>query len=129
MSIFSINSVNLAGRLGSDVETKDFDSGATVANFVVCVTTSKKIGEGQWEEIPHFVPCVAWNGLARAIASLGKGKPIAVSGRIEQQRWETPEGENRSKLVCNVNAAQFDSRNTDDTPFGGDDPEDDGIPF
>ena len=41
----------------------------------------------------------AWSQQAEVITQYcQKGRPIVVEGRLEQERWETPAGEKRSRL-------------------------------
>ncbi len=46
-----------------------------------------------------FVDVTAWNQQAEVITEYcQKGRPVVVEGRLEQDRWETPTGEKRSRL-------------------------------
>lgn len=48
-----------------------------------------------------FLDCHAWRQLAANLAqSLFKG--VVVAGRLRADRWESPEGDNRSRMVLDV---------------------------
>ncbi|MEU2867539.1 single-stranded DNA-binding protein [Streptomyces mirabilis] len=47
--------------------------------------------------------CSAWRQLAENLAgSVSKGARVVVAGRLRTDRWETPEGEKRSRMVLDV---------------------------
>ncbi|MFB7053420.1 single-stranded DNA-binding protein [Streptomyces vinaceus] len=69
--------------------------------------------------------CTAWRHLAENLAaSGGKGARLVVTGRLRTERWETPEGEKRSKMVMDADevgasmlfATVTIARTTHDTP-------------
>src|SRR5438128_2551599 len=54
---------------------------------------------GDRQQETTFVDVTAWNQQAEVISAYcQKGRPVAVEGRLEQERWETPTGEKRSRL-------------------------------
>ncbi|MFB7292241.1 single-stranded DNA-binding protein [Actinacidiphila glaucinigra] len=55
---------------------------------------------------PAFLDCSAWQQLAENLAqSVTKGARVVVAGRLRTDRWETSEGEKRSRMVLDVGAS------------------------
>jgi single-strand DNA-binding protein len=84
-----------------------------VANLGLAVNrvyTDRQSGEKK-EEV-CFVDLEAWGKTAETMNEyLQKGRPVFVEGRLRQQRWETDDGQNRSKHVVVVDGFKFiDSR-------------------
>ncbi len=95
------NDVTLVGNLARDPELRFTPSGAAVANFGLAVNRRwKEQGSDEWSEAVSFVDVTVWQQLAENVAeSLTKGDRVHVSGRLEQQSWESPEGEKRTKVI------------------------------
>lgn len=96
-----INTVVLVGRLTRDAELKYTKGGTAVMAFSIAVNKSKKEGD-QWRDEGHFFDCSMFGKRAESLNQyLTKGMQIAVSGSLEQQRWESKDGA-RSKIVVIV---------------------------
>ncbi|MCD6398229.1 MAG: single-stranded DNA-binding protein [Spirochaetaceae bacterium] len=92
-----INIVTLVGRLTRDAELKYTNSGIAVCKFSLAVNRKKRSGD-QWTDEVSYFDIVLWGKQGEAIQQyLGKGKQIAVSGELRQNRWEQ-DGQNRSKV-------------------------------
>lgn len=92
-----INSVTLIGRLTRDGELKYTNSGLAVLKFSLAVNRKKKSGD-QWIDEVSYFDIVLWGKQGEAIQKyLQKGKQVAVSGELHQNRWEQ-DGQNRSKV-------------------------------
>ena len=92
-----------AGRLVRDPSLKYTPSGKAVCSFGIAV--NRKRGDA---EEATFLDCEAWEKTAELIDKhLSKGDPIFIEGSLKQDRWETKDGQKRSKLVCNVFNFQF----------------------
>ena len=99
----SLNSVNMLGYLTRDVEVRYTPNGDPVANFGVALNRRYRQGEEVKEEAT-FVDVVAFNRTAEiAKQYLGKGRPVAIEGRLRYRAWETQLGDKRSKLEVVVN--------------------------
>lgn len=93
-----INSVILVGRLTRDAELKYTSSGTAVCKFAIAVNRSRKNGES-WEDEAHFFDVVLWGRQGEAIHQyLAKGKQVGVTGELRQNRWQTDDGQNRSRV-------------------------------
>lgn len=94
-----LNSFTGIGRLVRDAETKVMPNGDKVANFTIALNGSKKVGD-TWEDNPSFVDCVHWcRHEGGYFQYLLKGKQVAIIGELRQDRWETKDGDKRSKVV------------------------------
>ena len=107
----SLNSVNLLGYLTRDVELRYTPAGNPVANFGMAMNRRYRQDEEVKEETT-FVDLTAF-GRTAEIASeyLGKGRPVAIEGRLRFRTWETEGGAKRSKLEVVVNQLHLMPRN------------------
>ena len=93
----SINQVAVSGNLTRDPELRHTPNGMAVCELGVANTRSRKDGDNWVEEVSYFDVTV-WGGRGEMCAKkLTKGAQVFVSGYLQQDRWETPEG-NRSKV-------------------------------
>ncbi|MGW6361998.1 single-stranded DNA-binding protein [Streptomyces sp. NPDC055092] len=102
---FGETPITVIGNLTADPELKFTDGGAALAKFTIAATPRTFDREsGQWKDgTATFFRCAAWRQLAEHAAdSLTKGSRVVAHGRIRQHDWKTPEGENRSMLVMEV---------------------------
>lgn len=82
-----LNKVVLIGRLVKDPELRNTQSGKAVANFIIAVDRPYVADGGEREA--DFIPIVAWNKTAENIVKyLGKGRLIAVAGRMQVRNYE-----------------------------------------
>lgn len=96
-----LNSVTLIGRLARDPEMRYTASGIPVANFSIAV--DRGFTNQQGEKETDFIDIVAWRKLAEVVTNnLGKGRLVAVQGRLEIQRYEDKDGQKRraAKVVA-----------------------------
>jgi single-strand DNA-binding protein len=102
-----INSVSIIGRLTRDAELKFTAGGGAVCNFSIAVNRRRKNGD-QWEDEANFFDIVLFGKQGESLHQyLKKGKQIAIGGELKQDRWQTPEGQNRSKVVIIANLIQL----------------------
>ena len=107
----SLNSVNLIGYLTRDVELRLTPNGNPVANFGIAVNRRYRQDEEVKQEAT-FVDLVAFNRTAEVAKEfLGKGRPVAIEGRLRYRAWETELGAKRSKLEVVVNQLHLMPRN------------------
>ena len=85
-----VNKVILVGRLGTDPEVRNLESGATVANFsMVTSETYKDKMTGERKEITEWHNVVLWRGLADIAAKyLHKGDQVYIEGKLRTRSWE-----------------------------------------
>ena len=107
----SLNSVNLIGYLTRDVELRLTPNGNPVANFGIAVNRRYRQDEEVKQEAT-FVDLVAFNRTAEVAKEfLGKGRPVAIEGRLRYRAWETELGAKRSRLEVVVNQLHLMPRN------------------
>lgn len=98
----SINHVTLAGNLVRNAEYKTTQSGLTVTTFSIAVSKRTKDSNGNWQNEADFFDCVLFGRLGESFRdnnSLTKGTPVALEGRLQLDRWQNKEGENRSRVT------------------------------
>lgn len=91
------NKVILVGNLTRNVEIRYTPNGTPVGAFGLAVNRRFKQGDDLKEEV-CFVDIVVFGKQAENAAQyLAKGHRALVEGRLQQRRWETEDGQKRSK--------------------------------
>ena len=99
-----MNKVILVGRCARDPELRSTNTGKFVATFSLAVDRRYK-QEGQPEA--DFFNIVAWGRQAEVICQyLGKGRQIALTGRLQSRSYEAQDGTKR--YVTEVVMEEFD---------------------
>lgn len=115
------NKVILMGNLTRDPETRTTPSGQSVTNFGLAVNRTWKSADGTTQESVSYIDCVAWGRTGEVIAQyMQKGRPILVSGRLDQRSWEQ-DGQKRSKVEVIVEDFNFVGGGNAGSGFGGND--------
>ena len=100
----TINRVELLGRVGSDPELRRTQSGTAVVQLRLA--TDRRRENGKDETDWHTIVC--WAKQAEAVAEyVRKGERVYVSGRLQQQSWETDAGERRSRTEVHAHEVIF----------------------
>ena len=100
----TINRVELLGRVGADPELRQTQGGTAVVQLRLA--TVRRNGDGKDETDWHTVVC--WAKQAEAVAEyVRKGERVYVSGRLQQQSWETDAGERRSRTEIHAHEVIF----------------------
>lgn len=104
------SSTTLVGNLTRDPELKFVgNQGVAVAKFAIAVNRRVKKGT-EYEDKTSYFDVTAFGSLAENVAnSLRKGVRVIVSGRVEQETWES-EGQKRSKVVVQADSVGPDLR-------------------
>lgn len=106
------NKVILMGNLTRDPETRTTTGGQSVTSFALAVNRTWT-QDGEKRESVSYINCVAWGKPGEIIAQyVTKGRPLLVSGRLEQRSWDDKEsGQKRSVVEVIVEDFNFiDSR-------------------
>ena len=118
-----MNTIILTGNLGADPESFFTPEGTHIVSFPFAFRSSKD--KTSWIKITVF------NKTAEVAAQyLHKGAKIAVSGILDQDKWETDEGQTRSAMKLIVNSIEFiktDGRGFEED--GNQDDQDNDIPI
>lgn len=94
------NTVSIVGNVTRDPELRFTKSGVAVVSFGVAYNNRRFNKQtNEYDEEVSFFDVTAWQSLAENIAeSLHKGDRVVIEGRLEQQSWETTEGDKRTKV-------------------------------
>lgn len=98
-----LNKVILQGRFTAPPELKQTQSSVAFCNFTVAWSEKYKEIETQ-----AFVECRVWRQTAEFVSKyFRKGDQCVVEGKLVTQKWTDQNGQNRSKLVCEVDKVHF----------------------
>lgn len=106
-----INSVTICGNLTRDAELRATGNGLQILSFTVAVNDRRRNQQGQWEDVPNFVPCTLFGERAEKLAGyLTKGVKVCVTGKLHYQSWQAKDGTKRHELEVNVSDLDFMQR-------------------
>ncbi len=112
-----LNHVTVMGRLCADPELKYTQSDVPVTSFRLAVERNYANQDGERET--DFFDVTAWRGTAEIICEyFGKGRMIAIDGRLETQRWKDREGNNRVTVAIVAESVYFADNKRDDDDEG-----------
>ena len=96
-----MNVVTLVGNLASEVELREVAGDRKVADFLLAVDRDSTEGGAD------FVRVCVWERQAEVCAEyLGKGRRVAVDGRLRSRSWED-EGKRRTALEVVARRIEF----------------------
>lgn len=98
------NKVQLIGNVGNEPEITNLDSGKKVAKFSIATNEFYKNSNGEKEQNTQWHNVVAWGKIAEIVEKyVGKGKEVALVGKLTSRSYETQEGEKRyvTEVVAN----------------------------
>ena len=102
------NRVVLMGRLTRDPQLRKLPSGTAVAAMGLAINETYKKQDGEVGQTVCFVDIEAWGRQAEACGEyLTKGRDVLVEGGLHLDRWETSDGQKRSKLRVRAKRVQF----------------------
>ncbi len=108
MAATNINRVVLTGNLTTDPELRNLPSGTSVCKLRVACNTRRKGPSGDWEDKPNYFDVTVWGAQGENCARyLGKGRPVAIDGRLEWREWETENGGKRQAIDIVADSVQF----------------------
>lgn len=101
-----MNRIVLVGRLVADPQLRFTQSGIAVANFRLAV--DRPFTNQQGERETDFIDVVTWRRLAETCANnLGKGRLVAVDGRLQIRSYEAQDGTRRQAAEVVADTVQF----------------------
>lgn len=113
------NKIILIGNLTRDPEVRYTPQGTSVCNFGIAVNRRYKQGDETKKEVT-FINVVVFGKQADTCGQyLNKGSAVLVEGRLQERRWETEEGQQRSKHEVVAQNVRFLSKKTDTAPTEG----------
>lgn len=104
-----VNKVILIGRLGKDPETRYMPSGSAVTNITLATSEQWKDKEtGEKKERTEWHNVVFFNKLAEIVAEyLKKGSQVYLEGRLQTEKWQDKEGNDRYTTKIYANEMQM----------------------
>ncbi len=101
-----LNRVILIGRSTREPELRFTSTGTAVANFTIAV--DRPYLNAQGERDTDFIRIVAWRKLAETCANyMGKGRLIAVEGRLQVRNYQAADGQNRTASEIVADTVRF----------------------
>jgi len=95
------NEVRFDGRIAAVPELRSTQSGKAVMTFTLAVQRE------QGQDATDFLPVVAWNGTATAIAEhVVKGQQLTVAGRLQSRTYEK-DGQRRTVFEVVAHEVRF----------------------
>lgn len=100
----SLNSVQLIGHLGKDVELRYTTGGDAVANFSMATSEEWKGKDGEKHEKTEWTNIVAWRKLGEICGEyLKKGSRCYVEGKLQTRSWEDKQGNKKYTTEVVIN--------------------------
>jgi len=117
--VAGFNKVILMGNLTRNPELRYTPSGTPVASFGLATSRRFKQGDELKEEV-CFVDIVVFGKQAEHCGQyLSKGNGAIVEGRLQQRRWETEDGQKRSKHEVVAQTVTFMPKRQDSSGGSG----------
>jgi len=103
----SYNKVILIGNLTQDPELR-YTSGGTAVGSLTLAVNRKYIQNNEPKEEVCFVNITVWGKQAESANEyLSKGNPVLIEGHLRQNKWETEDGQKRSRLEVTAEQVKF----------------------
>lgn len=101
--------ITFAGWVGGDVELTHTPGGAAVASLRVG-STPRRFRDGTWQDQETIWYSVkAWRHLAENLAaSVRRGQPVLVAGRLVAETWQRPDGTTATRHVVVASSVGHD---------------------
>jgi single-strand DNA-binding protein len=97
---YDINSITIAGRLVRDPELAQTKNGKTMCKF--------SIASNKGNDIVAFFNVVTWDKTASNCGQyLKKGSQVIINGRMDQNKYQDKNGQNRTSFFISANNVQF----------------------
>lgn len=104
----TLNTVLLIGRLTRDPELRYTPQGTAVLDMTMALNRQMTAKDGTKRDETCFIDVVVWAKQAELCAQyLKKGRLVFVEGRLAQDKWESAEGQKRSKIKVTAQRVQF----------------------
>ena len=103
----AVNNVTLVGNLTTDPVLRNLPDGRSVCDLRLAVNDQR-------DQPPLYIDVATFGAAAEACAKyLGKGRAIAVTGRLVYREWEAEDGTKRSKHSV-IGRVRFGARPEED---------------
>ncbi|HEX8635036.1 MAG TPA: single-stranded DNA-binding protein [Pyrinomonadaceae bacterium] len=142
----SFNKIIVVGNLGRDPELRYTPQGTPVCSFTLATNERRKDRAGENQDVTTWFRITLWGRQAETASQyLSKGRPVYIEGRLRVEEWTDKDGKPRHTLEVHATDMQFIGGRGDEAagagvraeptasgrgePTGGDDINDDDIPF
>ena len=106
--MLGFNSVTLLGNLTRDPQMIQMMNGASKCHFAIAINSSRRRPDGSSVKEVVFIDVACWTSVAEiAYRHLRCGDPVLVSGKLEQDRWTTDDGQQRNKHYVTAKQIRF----------------------
>ena len=115
------------GRLGQDPELRYTQGGTPVANMSLATDESYTDRDGNRQKQTEWHKVVVWGKQAQSVEQyLAKGRMALVEGRLQTNKWQDNQGQNRSTTEIRADRVVFmdGGQNQNQGQNGGDQDED-----
>lgn len=121
-----MNSVNIIGRITTDIELKQTTNGVSVVSFNLAINRPKS---KDGTENTDFIPVVIWREYAEVMSKhLSKGQQIGVEGRITSRPYEDKNGKKHTAIEVVADNITLLGRKADSSAASKSDKSDDVVP-
>ena len=130
-----MNQANLIGRCASDpiIYTTNTTQRKVVRS---AVAVDSRVARSNGQKTTSFFEIEAWDDIAQRIYdNVKKGDQIAITGHLEQKKFELKDGSMREKVVIVVSSVEYlspkkrEEVNVEELPDNALDPMDEDLPF
>lgn len=115
----SVNKVVLVGNLGGNPEVRYTPNGGAVASFSIATTESWKNKQtGQYENKSEWHNIVVFGKFGELAGQhLNKGEKVYIEGKLQTNKWQGQDGQDRFKTEIIASDIQKMNMNNSGTPF------------
>jgi len=129
----TINKVILIGRLGTDPDERETNGGVTVAKLSLATNDGyKDKGSGEFIDQTNWHLVTVFGNMASAICQYAKkGTSLYIEGRIQTDKWQDKEGNDRYTTKIIADGFQFigGNNNSRQSQSNSSIDDDDELPF
>ncbi len=102
------NKVIIMGNLTRDPELKYIPSGQAVCSFSLALNNKYTSSNGEAKNDVSYIDIVVFGKAGENCNQyLSKGRSAMVEGRLQQRRWESQDGQKRSKVEVVAQSVTF----------------------
>jgi single-strand DNA-binding protein len=103
----NLNSIIIEGNMVRDPLFRSTAKGTPLCTFSIASNRFYKQGSGLESEVSFF-DVETWSDLAESCHDMGhKGRGVKVVGRLKQDRWNGPDGKQRSRVSIVAEHVEF----------------------
>lgn len=108
----NLNNVVLEGRLvrdAADGYRKSKSGDSCYGSFTIAVNRSSKDASGEWKDETSYIDCKGFGKrYDYAVPKMTKGTLVRVVGKLQQERWQSDDGQNKQRIVVVVDEYYVD---------------------